>query len=239
VIRRLVSAAFVAAAFLAVAPQARAQVSIAVPNIQNPINKANGAVAKTNEQTRAAERVSKSDPGPAAAAQMADQQKQAAGAAQKAAPPAKGAPAKGAPAGKAGQKGAQPPALVAGGDTIAVSRRGTVTLLREAFAYTAGGRRDPFVSLMSSGELRPLLTDLVLTGVIFDETGRRSIAMLVDASTGESYGVRAGETLGRMKVTKIGREDVTFAIDEFGLSRSETLTIDKTRKGPAAGQRRP
>ena len=74
-IRRLVSAAFVAAAFLAVAPQARAQVSIAVPNIQNPINKANGAVAKTNEQTRAAERVSKSDPGPAAADQMADQQK--------------------------------------------------------------------------------------------------------------------------------------------------------------------
>jgi hypothetical protein len=213
-------------------------VSIAVPNIQNPINKAKGAVAKTNEQTRAAERVSKVEPGPAAAAQMADQQKQAA--AQKAAPAAgKGAPAKGAPAGKAGQKGAQQPALVTGGDTLPVSRRGTVTLQREAFAYTAGGRRDPFVSLMTSGELRPLLADLVLTGVIFDETGRRSIAMLVDASTGESYGVRAGETLGRMKVTKIGREDVTFAIDEFGLSRSETLTIDKTRKGPAAGQRRP
>lgn len=230
--RRLVSASVVAAALVAVAAPARAQVSIAVPNIQNPINKAKGAVAKTNEQTKAAERVSR-EPGPAAAAQMADQQKQAA--AQKAAAPA----AKGAPAGKAGQKGAQQPALVAGGDTLQVSRRGTVTLLREAFAYTAGGRRDPFVSLMTSGELRPLLADLVLTGVIFDETGRRSIAMLVDASTGESYGVRAGETLGRMKVTKIGREDVTFAIDEFGLSRSETLVIDKTRKGPAAGQRRP
>lgn len=230
--RRLVSASVVAAALVAVAAPARAQVSIAVPNIQNPINKAKGAVAKTNEQTKAAERVSR-EPGPAAAAQMADQQKQAA--AQKAAAPA----AKGAPAGKAGQKGAQQPALVAGGDTLQVSRRGTVTLLREAFSYTAGGRRDPFVSLMTSGELRPLLADLVLTGVIFDETGRRSIAMLVDASTGENYGVRAGETLGRMKVTKIGREDVTFAIDEFGLSRSETLVIDKTRKGPAAGQRRP
>jgi hypothetical protein len=236
--RRLVSAALIASALAAVAAPVRAQVSIAVPNIQNPINKARGAVAKTNEQTKAAERVSK-EPGPAAAAQMADQQKQAA--AQKAAPQAgKGAAApaaKGAQAGKAGPK--QQPALVAGGDTLQVSRRGTVTMLREAFAYTAGGRRDPFVSLMTSGELRPLLADLVLTGVIFDETGRRSIAMLVDASTGESYGVRAGETLGRMKVTRIGREDVTFAIDEFGLSRSETLVIDKTRKGPAAGQRRP
>ena len=74
--RRLVTVASLGAAVLAIAAPARAQVSIAVPNIQNPINKANGAVAKTNEQTRAAERVSKVEPGPAAAAQMADQQKQ-------------------------------------------------------------------------------------------------------------------------------------------------------------------
>ena len=92
---------------------------------------------------------------------------------------------------------------------------------------------------MLSGELRPIFSDLILTGVIFDSEGPRSVALLVDGSTGESYRVKVGQTLARMKVTKIGMQDITFSIDEFGLSRSETLIVDKTRKGPAAAPRRP
>ena len=162
-------------------------------------------------------------PGAAAAAQAADQQKKAAGAPQKASGAAQKAPAVGK-ADTAGQ---------------GASRRGRVVIYREAFAYTMGAERDPFMSLMLSGELRPILTDLVLTGVIYDPEGRRSVALLVDGSTGESYRIRVGQTLARMKVTKIGLQDITFSIDEFGLSRSETLIIDKTRKGPVAAQRRP
>lgn len=110
--------------------------------------------------------------------------------------------------------------------------------MREVFTYSAEGRRDPFVSLMLSGELRPVITDLSLTGVIYDAAPGRSIALLVDNSTGESYRVRAGQTLGRMKVARISLESVTFDIDEFGLSRSETLMIDRTKKAapPATGR---
>lgn len=256
--RRLVHRSVALAAVFAVAAgcarTADAQVSI--PNIQNPINKAKAAAEKTNAQINATnsvgnEKSATNAPGQAAAAQANDQQKKAAIAQQKAAAPApqkgapalqKGAPAlqKGAPA-PVGKAGAKP---VAKGDTAAAvqlggSRRSQVTIYREAFAYNSGGLRDPFVSLMASGELRPIFSDLVLTGVIFDPEGRRSVALLVDASTGASYRVRTGQTLARMKVTKIGMQDISFSIDEFGLSRSETLIIDKTRKGPIGGPRRP
>ncbi len=216
-------AILVAAACCAVAPsRAPAQV-VRPPNIQAPINAAKQAAAKTNEQTKAAERVG------------ADKQQGK----QPAAPPSK-APSQ-APAQSKSPAPAQskaPPPQRGSGSVAEAGRRATVTVMREAFAYTADGRRDPFVSLMLSGELRPIITDLVLTGVIFDEEpgGRRSIALLTDNSTGEKYGVRVGQALGRMKVARIARESVTLDIDEFGLRRSETLVIDKTA-APAA--RRP
>lgn len=203
-----------------IAPVALGAQAITPPNIKGPINAAKSAAEKTNEQTKAAERVSA--PAPQTAA-------------QKSAP----APQKAAAAPGAAQGGARP------GDSAGVSQagrqRGAVTVYREAFTYVEGGRRDPFVSLMLSGELRPILTDLQLTGVVYDEERPlNSVALLVDVSTGESYRRRVGEVLGRMKVTKIGREDIAFSIDEFGLSRSETLIIDKTKKaGPAPATRRP
>lgn len=216
-----------------------AQVSI--PNIKNPINKAKSAAEKTNAQINATNSVGNEKsvsnaPGQAAAAQSADQQRKATVVPNQA---AAAAPQKGAPGpGKVGS----PPASKGdsnSGSQVGGSRRPQATIYREAFAYSSGGRRDPFVSLMLSGELRPVLSDLVLTGVIYDPEGRRSVALLVDASTGESYRVRAGQTLARMKVTKIGMQNISFSIDEFGLSRSETLIIDKTRKGPIAAPRRP
>ena len=231
---------------VAAARVAHAQVSI--PNIRKPIETAKKVAGKASDAVRTAEKAGGSGkvtdaPGAAAAAQAADQQKKAAGAAQKSASAPKTAPAPqkaAAPAGAAGTKAAS-----RGGarqDSAAGqpgARRGAVTIYREVFSYTAGDMRDPFVSLMLSGELRPIITDLSLTGVIYDPEGRRSIALLVDASTGESYRVRVGQTLARMKVTKIGMQDITFSIDEFGLSRSETLIIDKTKKAGAPAQRRP
>ena len=253
----LLCAGAAGAALVAAAGVARAQVSI--PNIRKPIDAAKKAAAKTSEQIRSAEKAGGSAkvsdaPGAAAAAQAADQRQKAAAASQKSAPaqpksapaPQKGAPApqkgaappaKGAaPPAKAGAPGTRPDSATAGQPG---ARRGAVTIYREVFSYTAGGMRDPFVSLMLSGELRPILTDLTLRGVIYDPEGRRSIALLVDASTGESYRVRIGQSLARMKVTKIGMQDITFSIDEFGLSRSETLIIDKTKKAGAPAPGRP
>jgi hypothetical protein len=244
-----------ASAVLAVAGAPRsASAQVSIPNIQNPINKAKAAAGKTSDQINATNKIgnekASNAPGAAAAAQAADQQKKAPAGQQKvtqsappkgaAAPGKASAPQKGAAApGKAGAKAAAKPDTMPMGAQSA-SQRGKITIYREAFAYNAGGRRDPFVSLMLSGELRPIITDLVLTGVIYDDNGgRRSIGILVDVSTGETYRVRAGQTLARMRVTSIQKESISFSIDEFGLSRSETLIIDKTRKGPATAPRRP
>lgn len=115
-------------------------------------------------------------------------------------------------------------------------------VVREIYSYSSAGRRDPFVSLMSTGELRPFLADLSLLGVIYDtETPRRSVAILADGSNGQTYRVMVGTVLGRMKVAKIGQQDITFAVDEFGMSRQQVLVMDKTPKKDANGStpRRP
>lgn len=229
------NAVFAAVATLAMASVSRAQIGKA------QIDAAKKAANATNEQTKAAEKVDQPQRQKAAQppAKSAPAPQQKAGA-----PPQKGAPApqqKGAPAPpqKGTQKAGAKPDTATGAVSQAGGRRGQVSILRETFTYSDGGRRDPFVSLMASGELRPIFTDLSLTGVVLDPDPRKSLALLVDVSTGESYRVRVGQTLGRMRVQRIGLADVTFSIDEFGLSRSETVTIDKTKKAGPAPARRP
>jgi Tfp pilus assembly protein PilP len=100
-----------------------------------------------------------------------------------------------------------------------------VTLNREVFRYSSDGRRDPFVSLSTSSELRPTITDLRLTTVAFDPTGRKSVAILRDLDTKEQYRVKVGTQLGRMRVVRIDQKTVTFAIEEFGFSRQATLAM--------------
>jgi|GEM_PF-1938381 len=115
--------------------------------------------------------------------------------------------------------------------------RGSVTFYRESFSYDAAGRRDPFLSLMATGELRPMISDLTLVGIIYDESGRNSVAILVDASAGgQTYRKKTGDLLGRMKVTKISENSITLNIEEFGFARQETLLIDRH---PRTGARRP
>lgn len=206
------------------------------------------AAAATNEQTKAAEQAGQ-DTKKAAPPQTkapASQSKAAPPAQQKAAPPAQ---QKGVPVvqqktttttkSSSQQKGGSRPDTSTGAVSQAGGRRNQVAIYRETFTYSEAGRRDPFVSLMLSGELRPVFTDLVLTGVVHDNDPRKSIAMLVDVSTGESYRVRVGQPLGRMRVQRIGLENITFSIDEFGLSRTETLVIDRSKKAGPAPARRP
>jgi len=102
---------------------------------------------------------------------------------------------------------------------------------REVFIYDRSGRRDPFTSLMSSSELRPLLSDLRLVAVAFDETGRNSVAVLRDVNTKDQYRVRVGQSLGRMRAARIDPKSITFTIEEFGFSRQETLGLGDSNKG--------
>ena len=119
-----------------------------------------------------------------------------------------------------------------GEGTTSISERGgknEIALMRESFSYNPDGRRDPFVSLITSGELRPMISDLKLVTVIYDPAGR-SVAILRDISTKEQYRVKTGQTLGRMRVSRIDQKTVTFTLEEFGYSRQESLALnDSTR----------
>ena len=105
------------------------------------------------------------------------------------------------------------------------------TIYREMFTYARDGRRDPFVSLLTTNELRPTMSDLRLTGILFDHSGRNSIATLRDLTNNAQYRVSVGSTLGRMRVTAIRTLTVVFTIDEFGTTRRDSLTLrDSTNK---------
>src|SRR5207302_1705570 len=72
-------------------------------------------------------------------------------------------------------------------------------LVREVFSYEGGGR-DPFLSLLRSGDIRPLLSDLRLVGIYYD--GRypaRSVAVLRDVTNSKVYRVKPGNIIGRLK----------------------------------------
>ena len=103
-------------------------------------------------------------------------------------------------------------------------------LLREVFAYEGGGR-DPFMSLLRSGDVRPLLTDLKLTTVVYDSRyAARSVAVTTKPS--RIYHVKTGDIIGRLKVTQIRPREVVFTVQEFGFERQETLSLAKQEDMP-------
>jgi hypothetical protein len=109
-----------------------------------------------------------------------------------------------------------------------------VLINREVFQYEGDGRRDPFVSLLTTGDLRPLLTDLKLVAVAYDPRGQNSVAVLRDITSKDQYKVRTGQTIGRMRVAAIQEKAVIFTIEEFGYSRQEILpfVVDSTKMRP-------
>lgn len=128
--------------------------------------------------------------------------------------------------------GAAPPAPITSARAVssgdAAKQQGPVT--REVYGYARDGRRDPFYSLILTEDLRPLLSDLKLVGILYEASGRRSVAIMRDIQTNAQYRVNAGTTLGRMRVAQIKPRAVIFSIDEFGLSRQDSLTLTDSTK---------
>ena len=120
------------------------------------------------------------------------------------------------------------PARPATAPAVIDSSRMVVT--REAYSYGGAGRRDPFVSLMNTEELRPLFQDLKLVAVAYDATGRNSVAVLRDVTSKMQYRVKVGQEIGRMRVASISQKSVLFGIEEFGYSRQETLAMTDSTK---------
>lgn len=104
-------------------------------------------------------------------------------------------------------------------------------ILREVYTYDAEGRRDPFVTLLTSDELRPNIADLRLVTILLDPV--RPIAVMREAGTNTQYRVTLGMKLGRMKVAMIKRRSVIFSIEEFGLNRLDSLVLGDTTKARA------
>jgi len=122
------------------------------------------------------------------------------------------------------------------GSKLDVAAPGTDTvssapvIMREVFAYSRDGRRDPFVSLLTTNELRPAISDLRLTTIAFDPGGAHSLAILRDLGTNAQYRVTEGSTLGRMHVSAIRPKTVVFTIDEFGTTRRDSLMLGDSTK---------
>jgi hypothetical protein len=178
-------------------------------------NSANKAVAATNARTEAM--------------QKTDAQQSKAQPKNTPAPQAKGAAPK-TPQGasKGAAKGTQRP-----GSQLSVAATDTAgpppSILREVYDYARDGRRDPFVSLLTTTDLRPTMSDLRLTSILV-AGGGTSIAVLRDVGTNAQYRVRVGSTLGRMRVTAIRPRTVLLTIDEFGTSRQDSLVLGDSSK---------
>ena len=107
-----------------------------------------------------------------------------------------------------------------------------LTLLREAFSYQGGGR-DPFISLLRSGDVRPMINDLKLVAVVYDDRyTARSVVVLRDITTGRRYRAKAGDVIGRLQVTQIRPREVVFTVQEFGFERQQTLSLAKQEETP-------
>jgi hypothetical protein len=122
------------------------------------------------------------------------------------------------------------PAKAALAAPTAAPAKSEVLITREAYNYPDAGRRDPFVSLMNTEEIRPLIGDLKLVAIAFDATGRNSVAVLRDITTKEQYRVKVGQEIGRMRVAAIHEKEVVFGIEEFGYSRQESLAMNDSTK---------
>ncbi len=103
---------------------------------------------------------------------------------------------------------------------------------RESFSY-AGGSRDPFVSLLANTKVGPELPDLLLVAIYYDTRNpSASVVVMREKIGGKKYNLRPGDRLGRMRVSTIRPKDVTFAIDDFGAERQETVSLRKVEETP-------
>ncbi len=117
------------------------------------------------------------------------------------------------------------------GAGAAAESQGETVLVREIFSYR-GVTRDPFQSLLESGDVRPLLQDLRITSITFDPRyPAASVAVLRDTVVNESYSLRVGDEVGRIRVAEIAPGEVLLVISEFGSERQVVLRQRRRQEG--------
>lgn len=111
--------------------------------------------------------------------------------------------------------------------------QGSTGLVREVFSYQGGGR-DPFVSPLVTGEVKPMPEDLEVTGIIYNaQYPMNSVAVLRDIRELDRYTVRVGDALdplGRVRVAAIRAQTVVIAYEEFGRELQDTLQLRRSQE---------
>ncbi len=114
---------------------------------------------------------------------------------------------------------------------VVVQSRGETELMREVFSYR-GATRDPFISLLESGDVRPLVQDLRITSITFDPRyPAASVAVLRDTIVNRSYALRVGDEVGRIRVAEITPGQVVIIVSEFGSERQVVLRQRRRQEG--------
>ena len=136
----------------------------------------------------------------------------------------------------AGQPAVEPPAPVpqTAADTGAVASQDSAAaeleLAREVFAYRGSGR-DPFISLLKSGDVRPMPQDLRVVGITFDPRyPQRSVAVLHDISDMRRFTVRPGDVVGRIRIVEVRATEVIAVVQEFGVDRQVVLPLRRRQE---------
>jgi len=192
---------------------------------------AQGAKAKADAHTEAMQHPEAQQPKTAAKTPAPAPQTKAVPPQTKAVPPqTKAVPPASKTASKTAAKGADAKGGAAPATPAADTAGPPPSILREVFDYTKDGRRDPFVSLLTTAELRPTISDLRLTSIIYDNSGRNSLATMRDLATNTRYTVKVGSTMGRMRVSAIRPLTVLLTIDEFGTTRQDSLVLRDSTK---------
>jgi hypothetical protein len=192
-----------------------------LPNISRIKQTTNSAVAKTNTHTLAMTNVDSANAAASAASANVRGASSSSAAKRVVESPADTSRSRGVRATAAG---------AATRASAPMDTAGRVVLRREVYAYEQSGRRDPFVSLMTIGELRPMISDLTISGILIDPAGRNSVAILRDVTSHEQYRIKVGQQIGRMRVARISQKAVTFTIEEFGFSRQQELAMDDSNQ---------
>ncbi len=106
----------------------------------------------------------------------------------------------------------------------------SMDLSREVFAFRGTGR-DPFLSLLKSGDVRPLPQDVRVTGITFDPRyPQRSVATLQDTTYGRRYTIRVGDVIGRIRIVEIRATEVVAVVEEFGVDRQLVLPVRRRQE---------
>jgi len=53
-----------------------------------------------------------------------------------------------------------------------------------------------------------------------------------DVTNGKRYRAKAGDVMGRLKVTQIRPREIVFTVQEFGFERQESLQLAKREETP-------